>query len=420
MAVKQTLILFIVATLLSSFRTDSNELTAVPGRQTAFTISTKKCEDSIRTQFLGIDVTHLYVREKQFSRKDKLYKIFAQYGLDKKAYKKFIQLTKDIPGFEGIKAKDKYYVLTTEGAADPKIQYLAYKLDVADYLVVDLRNEIQLSVYEKPIDTVVEQYALVLEKSLYKTFKEKKLSPVLIEKLDRAFQNKISMSKLKKGDTLKFIYESMYVNGDFYDFSNIRAASIHTPKNQYYVADYFIDSDNSFQYVDDAGKYLKTSFLRSPVGKCKIVSKYNLKRFHPILQEVKAHLGTDFAAPQGAPIYATAAGVVEAAAFTQNNGYFVKIRHDKVYETQYLHMCKFAKGIRKGTRVQQGQVIGYVGSTGLATGPHVCYRFWKKGVQVDPLKQKLNVVKHLPESERSAFQAYFAAVRQKLDKLALN
>lgn len=386
--------------------------------QTAFVL--KPCADTLRSYFLGVDATSLYISEKQFGRKDRMQKLFAQYGMDKKAYKQFLKLGKDIPGFREMRNKDKYYILTNEHASGQKLQYIAYKTSMAEYLVIDLRGTMQVSVFEKPIDTVEEQYALVLEKSLSKTFKERKIPADLIEKLDRAFQNKIGMNKLKKGDTLKFIFEAMYVDGEFYDYSNIRAASIRTPKKQYYVADYYIGSDNSYQYVDEEGKYLKSSFLKSPVKQCKIVSRYNLKRFHPILQEVKAHLGTDFAAPQGAPIFATASGVVVAAAYTQNNGYFVKIKHDKVYETQYLHMSKFAKGIRKGTRVQQGQVIGYVGATGLATGPHVCYRFWKKGVQVDPLKQKLNIVKKLPEQEMLAFSGYFASLRRKLDALALN
>jgi murein DD-endopeptidase MepM/ murein hydrolase activator NlpD len=375
----------------------------------------------LRSYFLGVDATNLYIQEKTFGRRDKLVKIFAQYGLDKNKYKEFCKRTKDIPGFEELKSRDKYYILTSE-EDDSKIQYLAYKLDAADYLVADLRSDLdmQLQVFEKPVDTITEQYSIVLEKSLAKTFKEKNISSEVIDKLNKAFQNKISMNKLKKGDTIKFIYDAMYVNGEFFEFSNIRAANVRTKKAQYYVADFYISSDNSYQYVDEDGKYLKSSFLKSPLKKGRIASKYNLHRFHPVLQVEKAHLGTDFAAPQGTPILATANGVVEAAAFTTNNGYFVKIRHDKVYETQYLHMCRFAKGIRKGTRVQQGQIIGYVGSTGLATGPHVCYRFWKKGVQVDPLKEKLNMVKSLPESDMQRFADYFASIRKKLDNLSLN
>ena len=134
---------------------------------------------------------------------------------------------------------------------------------------------------------------------------------------------------------------------------------------------------------------MKKAFLKSPVEYARISSRFSLNRFHPILKRNKGHFGTDYAAPKGTPIRAVADGTITKASYTSGNGNFVKIKHDKVYETQYLHMCKFGPGIRPGVHVKQGQTIGYVGSTGLATGPHVCFRFWKNGRQVDPLREKM-------------------------------
>ncbi|HUM51158.1 MAG TPA: M23 family metallopeptidase, partial [Chitinophagales bacterium] len=183
---------------------------------------------------------------------------------------------------------------------------------------------------------------------------------------------------------------------------------------------YFLEDDSSYQYVDDKGKYLKTAFLKSPLQKGgSIVSRFNLHRFHPVLLVEKAHLGTDFAAPTGAPIIATASGIISNAEFKQYNGNYVKIRHDRMYETQYLHMIRIAKGIQPGRRVQQGQVIGYVGQTGLATGPHVCYRFWKNGEQVDPLREKLNVVKQIPKENLANYLVYFDTMKKRLDMIPL-
>ena len=225
---------------------------------------------------------------------------------------------------------------------------------------------------------------------------------------------------MRKGDTLQFIYDQLSINGRFLEYGHVQAICCKTKKKSLYAVDYFIEDDSSYQYADDKGKYLKTAFLKSPLQKGgSIVSRYNLHRFHPILQIEKAHLGTDFAAPTGAPIIATASGIVIAAQFTQNNGNYVKIRHDKVYETQYLHMSRFARGIRNGVRVQQGQVIGYVGSTGLATGPHVCYRFWKFGQQVDPLREKLNVIKQIPKNDLENYLQYFAFTKSNLDKIPI-
>jgi len=142
-------------------------------------------------------------------------------------------------------------------------------------------------------------------------------------------------------------------------------------------------------FYDQDGRPMKQAYLKSPVEYARISSPFNMKRFHPILKYVRPHLGTDYAAPEGTPIHAIAEGVVEAATRSGGNGIYVKIRHDKVYESQYLHMCRHAKGIKEGMRVKQGEIIGYVGQTGLATGPHVCFRFWKNGEQVDFMKQDL-------------------------------
>jgi murein DD-endopeptidase MepM/ murein hydrolase activator NlpD len=137
-----------------------------------------------------------------------------------------------------------------------------------------------------------------------------------------------------------------------------------------------------------------------------------MSRFHPVQKRWKAHLGTDFAAPKGTPIRAVGDGLVQEAQYRSNNGNYVKIRHNGTYTTQYLHMSRIADGVRAGTRVRQGQTIGYVGSTGLATGPHLCYRFWRNGVQVDALKVEL------PPSQpvKKEFQGSFESVKTELTK----
>jgi murein DD-endopeptidase MepM/ murein hydrolase activator NlpD len=253
-----------------------------------------------------------------------------------------------------------------------------------------------------------------------KTFKENNLDQKIIEKLNKAYNGKFNINTLRKGDTLQFIYDQLSINGRFLEYGHVQVICCKTKKKQLYAIDYFVEDDSSYQYADEKGKYLKTAFIKSPLQKGgNIVSRYNLHRFHPVLQLEKAHLGTDFAAPTGSPIIATASGVVIAAQFTQNNGNYVKIRHDKVYETQYLHMSRFARGIRNGVRVQQGQVIGYVGSTGLATGPHVCYRFWKKGVQVDPLREKLNIIKQIPETDLPNYLSYFSSIKVVLENIPI-
>jgi murein DD-endopeptidase MepM/ murein hydrolase activator NlpD len=152
---------------------------------------------------------------------------------------------------------------------------------------------------------------------------------------------------------------------------------------------YFEEQDNYGDYFDEKGNTLRKAFLSAPLKFSRISSKFSNRRKHPVTGKWKGHFGTDYAAPTGTPIMSTADGTIIRASYTKNNGNYVKVRHNKTYTTQYLHMSKIKKGIRKGVFVKQGSVIGYVGSTGLATGPHVCYRFWKNNKQVDPYRQNL-------------------------------
>lgn len=156
-------------------------------------------------------------------------------------------------------------------------------------------------------------------------------------------------------------------------------------------------------------------FLKSPLDYFRISSKFTARRFHPVQKRWKAHNGTDYAAPTGTPIKTTASGVVERTGYTSGNGNYVKVRHNGTYSTQYLHMSKIL--VKKGQHVSQGQVIGKVGSTGLATGPHVCYRFWKNGVQVDPFKQKLPNAEPLDKKEQAKYLEYIKPLKTELDSI---
>jgi murein DD-endopeptidase MepM/ murein hydrolase activator NlpD len=414
-------------------------------------LADNRCINPESIEFLGIEVDSLCVKEKELGKRENLQKLFRYLKLDKYQYAQFIEDTKEYTDFTNLKPKQKYFTITKETDSSSMLQYLVFKLSDFEYVIANCTDTtwlqfnkeseeiqpkkkkkkakkikpiffhpIQVSFYEKQIDTTEIKFAAVIQKSVAKTFKENNLDQKSIEKLNKAYNGKFNINTLRKGDTLQFIYDQLSINGRFLEYGHVQVICCKTKKKQLYAIDYFVEDDSSYQYADEKGKYLKTAFIKSPLQKGgNIVSRYNLHRFHPVLQLEKAHLGTDFAAPTGSPIIATASGVVIAAQFTQNNGNYVKIRHDKVYETQYLHMSRFARGIRNGVRVQQGQVIGYVGSTGLATGPHVCYRFWKKGVQVDPLREKLNIIKQIPETDLPNYLSYFSSIKVVLENIPI-
>jgi murein DD-endopeptidase MepM/ murein hydrolase activator NlpD len=175
-------------------------------------------------------------------------------------------------------------------------------------------------------------------------------------------------------------------------------------KKDYYA--FLFEKEKPNSYYDEKGESMIGMFLTAPIKfRYRISSRYSGNRFHPVLKRNKAHLGTDYAAAHGTPIQTVAHGTVLEAAYTSGNGNYVKIKHNATYTTQYLHMSRFAKGIKRGAKVTQGQIIGYVGSTGLATGPHVCFRFWKNGKQVDPLRERGHAsiplsAKYKPEFEQ--------------------
>ncbi|MCH7827894.1 MAG: peptidoglycan DD-metalloendopeptidase family protein, partial [Bacteroidetes bacterium] len=154
-------------------------------------------------------------------------------------------------------------------------------------------------------------------------------------------------------------------------------------------------TDNKNDYEDEERNSLQKAFLKAPIKFSRVSSRFTYRRFHPVQKRYKAHLGTDYAAPQGTPILAVGDGIITAAKYSKYNGRYIKMKHNGTYSTQYLHMYKIASGIRAGVKVKQGQVIGYVGHTGLARGNHVCFRFWKNGKQVDPFKQKIPSSKSL-------------------------
>ena len=449
---KQLLVFILLSFLFSSCSNKSKkENNVIVENINTDSLNDNRCIDPEAIEFLGIEVDSLCVKEKELGKRENLQKLFRYLKLDKYQYAQFIEDTKEYTDFTNLKPKQKYFTITKETDSSSMLQYLVFKLSDFEYVIANCTDTswtqfnkepeeiqpkkkkkkakkikpiffhpIQVSFYEKQIDTTEIKFAAVIQKSVAKTFKENNLDQKIIEKLNKAYNGKFNINSLRKGDTLQFIYDQLSINGRFLEYGHVQAICCKTKKKQLYAVDYFVEDDSSYQYADEKGKYLKTAFIKSPLQKGgNIVSRYNLHRFHPVLQVEKAHLGTDFAAPTGSPIIATASGVVIAAQFTQNNGNYVKIRHDKVYETQYLHMSRFARGIRNGVRVQQGQVIGYVGSTGLATGPHVCYRFWKKGVQVDPLKEKLNIIKQTPESDLPNYLSYFSSIKVELEKIPI-
>jgi murein DD-endopeptidase MepM/ murein hydrolase activator NlpD len=287
------------------------------------------------------------------------------------------------------------------------LQYLIYQADRINYYLVDLTDSIVGFKKSRPLTFKVRTVAGKLTGSLTQTLRAMKVEPTLSGRLTKVYAWSIDFFKSKKGDKFAISFTERYINDTIYDgVDSLRCAYFEYKGKKIYAFPFQQDRNGKTDYYDEDGKALKNFFLKAPLKFVNITSRFTKNRFHPVQLRWKAHNGTDYAAPTGTPIMATASGVVEQAGYTAGNGNFVKIKHDKTYSTQYLHMSKILA--RKGKHVKQGEIIGKVGSTGLATGPHVCYRFWKNGVQVDALKLKL------PNSqamERNNLPRYFNQIR---------
>jgi len=298
--------------------------------------------------------------------------------------------------------------------------FAVYPIDEVHYVVFDLSDSTHVYKGEKPVRTVRRAVGARIEGSLYETLQTAGAPPDVIVNAANLFVWTVDFFKVREGDVFKLIFEDRYVDDtvQIKGGSILGASIVHQGKEFHAIR--FEKDGNLVDYFDVDGRTLKRFFLKAPLDFFRISSKFNMNRYHPVLKRVKPHLGTDYAAPTGTPILSTAAGVIEKAGYTSGNGNHVKVKHDGVYSTQYLHMSRIAKGMKPGRRVAQGEVIGYVGSTGLATGPHVCYRFWKNGKQVDPLKENLPQANEVEKSDRALFDLVKTRIKAELDSIPID
>jgi murein DD-endopeptidase MepM/ murein hydrolase activator NlpD len=313
----------------------------------------------------------------------------------------------------------KPFTLLKSKKAPHQLQVFIYQKDNIHYSVVDFRDTVVVAYNkQKPITIKRRTIATSISGSLSETLSKNGVDASMANNLAKIYEYSIDFFKIQKDDKFAVTFYEKYINDSIYAGVERMESSFFEHKGKkIYAFPYKLDSlSKKVDYYDEEGKGLKTMFLKAPLDYFRISSRFSPKRFHPVQMTWKAHKGTDYAAAQGTPIKTTASGVVEKTGYTAGNGNFVKVKHNGTYSTQYLHMSKIL--VRQGQRVEQGQVIGKVGSTGLATGPHVCYRFWKNGVQVDPLSQKLPNTEPMNEKHRKNYLAYIAPLKRELDSIA--
>ena len=330
-----------------------------------------------------------------------------------------VQETKKVFDIRKINVGRPYTILSSKDSLNQPLVFI-YQPNAVDYLVVSLGDSLWAEKKQKEIKLKEFEAMGSIKSSLAETMQELNLSPLLTNELSEIYAWNIDFFRLEKGDNFKIQYTSRYVDDSIYiGLNRIHNAFFEHRGKPFYAIEFETDSIRGmFEYFDDKGKNLRRAFLLSPVQFSRISSRYNLRRKIAYYGRVRPHYGTDFAAPVGTPIRSTADGRVVKSGYTKGNGYYVTVSHNATYSTQYLHMKK--RGLKVGTYVKQGDKIGEVGMTGFTSGPHVCYRFWKNGRQVDPLKQKLPEAKPISDSLKRKYLTYMAPIKDKLDSMKSN
>ncbi|SUZ58186.1 uncharacterized protein METZ01_LOCUS11040 [marine metagenome] len=300
------------------------------------------------------------------------------------------------------------------------LKAFVYHPTVEGYSFIQLKDSVFGKTIVKPKTYKEREAAGVIDNSLYVTLDEQNMNPLLTYYLSDIYAWTIDFFRLEKGDRFKVIYTESFVDDTIsVGISRVKAAYfLHRGKEQY-AFEYETDSIKGIvEYLDQDAKNLRRAFLQSPIKFGGISSRYNLRRRIAYYgNRIRPHKGTDFAAPVGSAILSTANGTVVKSSYTRANGRYVTVKHNNTYSTQYLHMRK--SNVRVGQQIEQGDVIGWVGMTGNTSGPHVCYRFWKNGLQVDPFKQKLPEAKPISESLKKQYFRDISLTRNKLDSIKI-
>ena len=360
-----------------------------------------------------IPVKNYEVKKHRIRRNQFLSDIISKNGIDIRDFIEMKNAYRDVFDERRLRAGNHYSVFFPIESQE-KADFLVYEMNDVDFVVYDF---VRKKIYTKSKKVSLKERVAsgAINSSLYQAFDDKGLDMQLGMELSDVFAWEIDFYRLQKGDRFKVIYEEKVIDGTPIGVNRILGAQFEHEGNFFYAFYFQPDESVDGDYFDESANSLRKEFLKAPLKFSRISSRFSSKRFHPVLKRYKPHLGVDYAAPTGTPILSVGDGVVEEAMYKRNNGKYVKIRHNSTYSTQYLHMSRFASGIRHGSRVKQGQVIGYVGSTGLATGPHVCFRFWKNGVQVDPLKVKTPPSKPVDSVYRGEYQKYIAPLMTQLE-----
>jgi murein DD-endopeptidase MepM/ murein hydrolase activator NlpD len=361
----------------------------------------------------GIVVDDHYIEEGEIQNGEHLSGILGRYGIGARGVDSLVRVSEGIFDIRTIRAGQPYYAFLTPDSIGRRLDHLVYPKNAVDYVVFSFGDSISVRVDSLPVRTERRLAEATIESSLWNAMVGQGYSPALAMDLSDIYAWTIDFFGLQPGDHFRVIYEERFVDTLSIGHGRIWGAWFEHNGKRYNAIPF--EQNGKVTYWDEAGNSLRKSILKAPLSYSRISSRFSNSRLHPVLRIRRPHHGVDYAAPSGTPVVAVADGTVTRASYDRGGGNTVKIKHARGLETAYLHLSKYGSGIRAGKRVSQGDLIGYVGSTGLSTGPHLDYRVYQNGTAIDPLKIPTEPAEPIAEANRREFDAVKSLVLGALD-----
>lgn len=364
----------------------------------------------------GLPVDSFIIEENTIKAGSSLSSIISSLNVASENVQTIIEKAAQVFDLRKIKMGNKYKVFHAKDSS--KVNYLVYEQNATDYILFHLMDSIHVEQKQKAVTVETHTASGTIESSLWNTIVESGGDPMLAMQLSDVYAWTVDFFGLQKGDQFKVYYQVQSVEGESIGISKIHAAWFKHYGKEYYAIPFYQDS--LIQFFDEEGKSLKKAFLKAPLSYSRIGSRFSHNRMHPILKIRRPHLAVDYSAPTGTPVLAIGDGTVIHASYSGGAGNYVKVKHNSMYTTGYMHLSGYGKGIHTGKRVRQGEIIGYVGSTGLSTGPHLDFRVWKNGQHIDPLKLEAPPAEPVKKDRLDFFFQIRDVWMKELDKLKVN
>jgi len=381
---------------------------STPSPETVFVPVDSIATDTIPVKDIyGVRIDLYDIASGEVRRNQTLSDLLLPYGVTMQEIYKISLLPDSLIDERKINPGNRYQFYTradTISEADKAdINLFVYEKDPLNFVIIGIdADSIWARNGRKPVVTRLQSAKGTIETSLWESMMNAELNPMLAVELSEIYAWSIDFFGLQQGDQYKVIYEESYVDSVSIGIDKILGAWFYHDGTDFWAIPFVQDSVRSF--FDEEGNSLRKAFLKAPLRFSRISGRFSNSRYHPILKIRRPHHGVDYAAPRGTPVHTVGDGVVTKVGYQKGGGgNYVSIKHNSVYSTTYMHLNGFAKGIRQGVKVKQGDLIGYVGSTGLATGPHLDFRFYKNGYAVDPLRVEAPPVEPIHEENRQAY-----------------